>query len=102
MNALHRLAETVGAFAEPGALLAVRGVVTSVAAGQCRLGGVSALARIGQRVRFGERGSGGLGEIVSIDPDGANVWLYQLAAPIGVGDRAELAPAEPLWPTAWR
>ena len=74
---LARLAETMAAARQDGALVRIGGPIREVTASACRIGGVSPFVRLGDRMAFEAGGREQVGEIVRVDAEGATLKAYE-------------------------
>ncbi|MBN9008768.1 MAG: flagellum-specific ATP synthase FliI, partial [Rhizobiales bacterium] len=103
MNALRRLAAAVEEAAIDLPFVAASGAVREVAPAAYRVRGLSALARLGDRVALGDGEAATVGEIVRVDETGATVKPFDGRASVGIGMRAQMIGAMRLSPApSWK
>jgi flagellum-specific ATP synthase len=90
MNRLQRLAAAVEAAAGELPFIRASGTVREVAPTSYRVRGLSALARLGDRVRLGEGPRAIVGEVVRVDESGATVKPFDGRGEVGIGMAAHM------------
>lgn len=79
------------------------GRVREVSASACRVGGISAFVRLGDRMGFEAEGREQTGEIVRIDAEGATLKSFESRIEAGIGTRVfRLGPAELRPDPSWK
>ena len=106
-DALARLEGVMAGLGQTGSgqsgLLRLGGRVREVSASACRVGGVSAFVRLGDRMGFEAEGREQTAEIVRIDAEGATLKSFDARIEAGIGTRAfRLGPAELRPDPAWK
>jgi flagellum-specific ATP synthase len=103
MNALQRLAAAVEEASVAQPFVETAGVVREVAATHYRVRGLSSVAKLGDRVRLGDRHASALCEVVRIDEAAATIKPYDARFAVGIGTAATLVGAMCLRPSQqWR
>src|SRR5258708_4593912 len=103
MNRLERLAEAVEAGMIEQPFIEVKGVVREVAPTHYRVSGLSALVKLGDRVRLEDGARATIGEVVRVDQAAATVKPFDARFPVGIGMPAALLGAMFLNPSpAWK
>jgi len=103
MNRLDRLAAAVDAAFVDLPFVEVSGIVREVTPTHYRVSGLSALAKLGDRVSLRTRDRNTVGEIVRVDENRATVKPFDTRFPVGMGMTARLTGAMRLSPAAsWK
>ncbi len=103
MTALARLAAAVEAAQVEQAFVEVAGVVREVAPTHYRVSGLSAVVKLGDRVRLDEGAHSTIGEVVRVDRAAATIKPFDARFSVGIGTPATLVGAMFLHPCpAWK
>jgi flagellum-specific ATP synthase len=103
MNQLARLAAAVEAASVEQPFVEVAGVVREVAPTHYRVAGLSAVVKLGDRVRLDDGSRSTIGEVVRVDQAMATIKPFDARFPVGIGMRATLTGAMFLNPSpAWK
>lgn len=106
-DALARLEGVMAGLGQTGSgqsgLVRLGGRVREVSASACRVGGISAFVRLGDRMGFEAEGREQTAEIVRIDAEGATLKSFDARIEAGIGTRVfRLGPAELRPDPAWK
>src|ERR1700710_1615322 len=98
MNALQRLAIAVETATADQPLVEIAGTVRQVAPSHYRVSGLSAVVKLGDRVRLSDGGRTAIGEVVRVDETTATIKPFDARFPVGIGMPATLIGAMFLHP----
>ncbi|MFE1602411.1 flagellar protein export ATPase FliI [Methylobacterium sp. ID0610] len=103
MDALARLDAALAAGRDELPLVRVGGPIREVTASACRVGGVSAFVRLGDRMGFEAGGQMQVAEVVRVDAGGATLKPFEARIEAGIGTRAfRLGPAQVRPDPSWK
>jgi flagellum-specific ATP synthase len=93
MNAVERLADAIDAAELDLQFVRVGGIVREVSPSHYRVRGLSAVVKLGDRVRLEHAGKATIGEVVRVDEATATVKAFDARFPVGIGMPARLMGA---------